>query len=53
MRFHRWTWTHMLLVLRSNKLNTFGMPNTIYRDLLCSAERGYLFELILYSNKKV
>ncbi len=27
-------------MLQSTKLNTFGMTNTIYRDLLCSANGG-------------
>ncbi len=28
---------HLLLMLRSTELNTFGMINTVYRDLLCLA----------------
>ncbi len=36
----QWTWKHLPPMQRSNELNTFGMPNTIYRGLLCSASGG-------------
>ncbi len=29
-------------MLRSTELNTFGMASTIYHDLLCRANGGYL-----------
>ncbi len=37
---YQWTWKHLPLMLRSTGLNTFGMTNTIYRDLLCPANGG-------------
>ncbi len=38
---YQWTWKHLLLMLRSTKLNTFHMANTIYRDLLYRATGGW------------
>ncbi len=32
-----WTWKLLSLMVHSTELNTFGMTNTIYRDLLCRA----------------
>ncbi len=34
---YQWTWK---LLETSTELNTFGMTNTIYRDLLCRANGG-------------
>ncbi len=40
--FHQWIWIHLPFMLRSTELNTLGMTNTAYRDLLCRATGGNL-----------
>ncbi len=37
---YQWTKKHLPLMLRSTELNSLGMTNTIYRDLLCRANGG-------------
>ncbi len=55
MRFHhnyessvetyQWNWKHLPFMLRSTELNTFGMINISYRDLMYRAN-GVIYRLM-------